>query len=116
MSNDCFYSESGETFSTDGWSTPRSYSNDFAPLPNESGVYFIVVRDWSSAKKTIVYVGSSKNLAKRCERHPMITKIESHIRSQFEDAVVYFCQCNNYLEREKSLIRATQARYNRQWR
>jgi excinuclease UvrABC nuclease subunit len=108
-----------------GWNTPNTYNKEYKPLPNASGVYLLVLREFlfkkheigMYMKQKILYVGSSQNLSNRCENHPVKEKIlkDNKLLSGVSVAC-YFKECDNYKEEERRLIKLTQARYNKQWR
>lgn len=102
------YSNGQPIFSEDSWTTPNTYYQNFKPVPKKSGVYLLVAYRESSSDGEIVYIGSSKNLSKRYSNHEVINKLEKsywHVRFYFEE-------CENYLEREKQLIKSIHPKYN----
>lgn len=104
------------------WSTPNTYGKNYSPLPEKCGVYLLVRREFfindnTRMRTKILYVGSSKNLYKRCSEHPVKTRIiKDYVGLHGFDVACYFKECENYKEEEKQLIRTSQARYNKQWR
>lgn len=105
----------------DEWFTPDTYDTNYKELPQTPGVYLLVLREVFPEKRrmdrTLIYVGSSDNLAIRCRSHPIKNKA---LREYKGDAIVsvarYFKECDDYRVVEKNLIKSTQARYNKQWR
>lgn len=107
-------------FKPNQWFTERTFDTNFAPLPECSGVYLIVRRDFrklpvGKTKYKVLYVGSSKNLQQRCAKHKIADLINGDLPPMV-DAVFFFLPCANYIEEEKRLIKQIQARYNKQWR
>ncbi len=103
------------------WETPNTYDTNYSSLPEEPGVYLLVLRKLIIGNKLkfrhkIAYVGSSCNLSKRLEKHPMVNKILDDLNDNSYSIACYFKRCEDYLTEEKKLIKATQARWNKQWR
>jgi excinuclease UvrABC nuclease subunit len=103
------------------WNTPNTYDINFAPLPQASGVYLLVLRKITFIKgwrirHEIVYVGSSINIANRLRFHQILNRIQKEITDSGTSVVCYFKTCSDYIALEKNLIKETQARYNKQWR
>jgi|GEM_PF-2339160 len=62
----------------EGWQTPHTYSNHFAPIPDAAGVYALVVfPDFLEFKAppVIGYVGKSRHLCRRLAGHPVVRLI-----------------------------------------
>lgn len=104
------------------WKTPNTYDANYSSLPEEPGVYLLVLRKFIIThngirlRNRIAYVGSSYNLAKRLRKHPMINKILDDLNCEGYSIACYFKPCTNYRSEERSLIKETQARWNKQWR
>jgi len=103
-------------FNPKEWKTPNTYDNNFSDLPNDSGIYCIVLPTPNYALQKyeyeILYVGSAKNLKVRYNKHEvmrMLTRFYGYV--QF-----YFKTESNYRNVEKSLIKKIQPKYNTQWR
>ena len=62
----------------EGWLTPDTYSNSFAPLPTAPGVYLILAVDLCEPRdRKVVYVGKSLDLARRLNNHPVVRGVHS---------------------------------------
>lgn len=102
----------------ESWETPNCYSNQFAYLPNGPGVYLLVlatIRD-GILDHQILYVGMSRNVAKRLKGHEVKRLCERDFRGDF--IKVYFKRCPEpFLRlREQKLIERFNPPYNLQHR
>lgn len=95
------------------WNTERTYNNNFKTIPNTCGVYLLVNRTYNNTKTNyeILYVGSSKNLKQRYNKHEVLRLLKEF----YNDVVFYFVETNNYITTERNLIQQTKARFNKQW-
>ena len=98
------------------WFTINSYNNDFKYPEKTSGVYMLVKCDVSEYglnsgyKKEIVYIGSSKNLKQRYQRHEVI-KI---LKEVYDYIQFYFRETQNYRTEEIKLIKLHKPKFNKQ--
>lgn len=61
----------------DGWRSPDTYSNHFAPVESVSGVYLFLLHEREEYRKAfIAYVGMSKNLEQRLSSHEVYRELE----------------------------------------
>lgn len=59
----------------EGWRTPNTYDETFAPIPNRSGIYTLVVHERLLLTDPFVgYVGKSSNLRQRLTAHPVVSE------------------------------------------
>jgi excinuclease UvrABC nuclease subunit len=79
----------------EGWLTPNSYCEDFAPLPEGPGVYLFLNCDISCETGTItekvLYVGMSTNVSNRCSSHEIMDMINmkyDYVRTYFKSVPV----------------------------
>lgn len=105
------YSGKEKIFKEQDWHTPNTYDGNYKAVPSCCGVYLLAIFQLFSPgipKGQIVYVGSSKNLAKRYNNHEVIRKLEE------KDHYVrfYFKPCENFIEEEKSLIKSIRPKFN----
>lgn len=66
---------------TDGWVSPDTYCNFYAPISKKPAVYLLMLVDRESFSQALVaYVGMSGSLANRLAKHPVQREIacESH--------------------------------------
>lgn len=105
------------TFVESEWKTNRTYNHNFSEIPEAPGVYLLVHTELDlktgSQEHKILYVGSSKNLKMRYQRHEVL-----RILCEIYGANVrfYFKEEADYLAVEKKLIKQTEARFNTRWR
>lgn len=96
------------------WSTPNTYDTNFSCVPGEPGVYLIVWPQVNHESKSlddeILYVGSSKNLIKRYERHEVIRLL----RNMYGYVQFYFRVTADYKKEEIDLIKKIKPRFNTQ--
>ena len=100
-------------FIKEGFKTERSYDNDYAVVPQKSGVYLIVDRKIinNKLKFDILYIGSSRNLKSRLSKHEVYRTLVHF----YNDVIIYFKEEENHLIMEKSLIKMIQPEFNTQW-
>ena len=97
------------------WKTPNTYSQNFASIPPKPGVYLLVgfIFDKPSfiiKEKSIIYVGSSKNLKLRHRNHEVI-----RILSEIYDYMrFYFKEYEDFRNEEKRLINIIKPKFNKQ--
>ena len=61
-----------------GWRTPDTYSECFASLTQQSGIYLLLLVDQETFRRALVaYVGTSTNIARRLQKHPVLKDLES---------------------------------------
>lgn len=97
------------------WKTPNTYDTNFSYPPQKPGVYLIVYPTIGKKNKMeyeMLYAGSSSNLQQRYSSHEVLRRI----RSEYDYFQFYFIEHEQYRQIEKRLIKATQPKYNRQWR
>jgi excinuclease UvrABC nuclease subunit len=83
----------------------------FGP-PADAGVYCIYNVNVDDKHKTLLYIGSSNNIARRLMdmAHPYRVLMA---KTAYPNVIsVKFKECNNYLELEKRLIRRLRPSYN----
>jgi len=82
-------------------------------LPNESGVYFCIEIDQIKEVASVIYVGSSKNIAHRIyvTKHKLTKYIFAHRNNDISFTFVYYLT-DNYVSLEKELIRYLKPRLN----
>jgi excinuclease UvrABC nuclease subunit len=95
------------------WKTENTYNKNYAPVPARPGVYLLVNTGFD-LQHEILYVGSSKNLKQRRQRHEVL-RVLSEMYSGY-GVRFYFKEEADYLSVEKQLIKQIQARFNTQWR
>ncbi len=100
-------------FIEEDWKTESTYNKNFAFPPERPGVY-LLVNATHDLQYEVLYVGSSKNLKQRRQRHEVL-RVLSEVCDGW-GVRFYFKEEDDYLEVEKKLIQQTQARYNTQWR
>ncbi len=102
----------------DGWRTPNTYGENYAPLPSLPGVYLLVLVRYGATLRdiaqTVMYVGSTDNILQRCKYHPVKYRMLEDFPE--DNCVCYFKVCDDYRVQEKRLIGQLQPRYNKQWR
>lgn len=96
------------------WKCCNTYDTNYSASPPSSGIYMIVLPKIheTTVQYDILYVGSTKNLLKRYNKHEVyriLTTIYGYV--QF-----YFKEENHFYEKEKYLIGLIQPKYNKQWR
>lgn len=75
------------------WYTPNTYDTDFAALPNRPGVYLLVRWAWyPEVTHRVLYVGMSRNLRQRLNRHKIWQECEER-NGSFDCVRVYFRTC-----------------------
>ena len=100
-------------FKTKEWLTPNSYNNNFSHPTNKPGIYLLVYTEIDfvdfGIKYEILYIGCSKNLAKRLGGHEILRCLEI-----FYDYIqIYFREEKNYKKIEKILISQVKPKFNR---
>ena len=82
-------------------------------LPNSSGVYICIEIDRITEVASVVYVGSSKNIAKRIytTKHKLTEHIFKYRNEEISYTFVYFLT-DEYLKLEKQLIFYLKPRLN----
>lgn len=96
-----------------GWQTPNTYDTTYADPPQRPGIYILTrFTDMREQLRDIVYVGSASKLLQRYERHE-VRRILQEVYGIIE---FWFTEEQNYVEREKELIRKYQPKFNKQWR
>jgi excinuclease UvrABC nuclease subunit len=64
----------GDLLEQEGWKTPDTYGANFREPISESAVYIFVKTDLDDASNdAVIYVGMSKNLAKRWTNHEVMS-------------------------------------------
>jgi len=58
-----------------GWLTPNSYGRDFCEPPTSSALYIFTLFNYERETSDALYVGQSKNLKNRWERHQILSEI-----------------------------------------
>lgn len=113
----------GIIFDTQGWKTPNSYSNDFAPLPRSSGVYVILRPVQIKNRKNpsgvgiihhVLYIGMSINIAQRISQHTI--KRELNRRGDYVQIWFQRVPKHRLRTRERRLIKRYNPPYNLQHR
>ena len=65
----------------DGWRTPDTYGNEFAPVPNSAGVYlFLHYSDELFHCAKVAYVGMSIDVDRRWAGHEILRSLSKHGR------------------------------------
>lgn len=97
------------------WPTPNTYDPKFKEPPKTAGVYVIYakrigvgIEHLITGKDECVYVGSSKNLFERYDKHPVRNK------KGFVCYVFYWLEEPNYYEVEKTMIKILRPALNKQ--
>ena len=105
-------SRTARPFLLDGWLTPNSYGQDYAPLPKGAGIYAFTyfVFDIDDIHEFILYVGMSTNIAQRVANHNLLPKL----RSKHRFVAVYFFPLHrsSIREKEREFIRKFKPPYN----
>lgn len=95
--------------------TPNTYNENFDIPPEKPGIYYLVVPKLfvcDGIEFQIMYIGSSKNLARRYDRHAikrLLTAIYGYV--QF-----YFIETEDYIDVEKLLIKLYKPKFNIQYK
>ena len=90
------------------WESTSRYS--YSEPPQNPGVYVFAKPEIidGKTKHQILYIGSTKNIFKRYaghEKRSIIKKNEGFYR-------FYFMECDDYIQKEKELIKKLQPKYN----
>src|SRR4030042_5329204 len=92
------------------WLTPNTYGENYSVIPEQSGIYLIVYFDMENLIHTIMYIGSSKNLAKRYKTHETLRLLKIF----YNYIHFYFKVMDNYISEEKRLIQIIKPKFNKQ--
>lgn len=86
-------------------------TSEFGP-PYKSGVYAIVRINFSTRERSILYIGSSRNISKRVLRpkHPYRMLIDSCVPPWVIS--IKYKVCDNYIEIERRLIQKLKPELN----
>lgn len=95
----------------ENWKTPNSYDKDFEDPPVACGIYVIVLPDFKTLDREILYVGCSRNLKQRYEKHNTL----SILREVYGYVQFYFIETDNYIEDEIDLITQARPKFNKQY-
>lgn len=99
-------------FDIEKWKTPRTYCNNFSPIPEKSGVYAVLdiqLLEYAALSIEVLYIGISKNLKQRTKGSAILSKI----RKEYADVYIYFQEIShNFREKEKEYIKSFQPKFN----
>ena len=90
------------------WNTPNCYSGNFSDVPNKCGVYMIIRTELNnvincSYNRSILYIGSSKNLRTRYMGHDILKTVKILLSN--DHIGFYFMITDDYKTIEKQLIK-----------
>ena len=85
------------------WYSPNTYSENFKPIPETSGVYY-----FDNLEGEVLYVGSAKNLRTRYKGH----EVKRLLNRVFRYVYFHFMETADYKHVEVSLIKSLRPKYN----
>jgi excinuclease UvrABC nuclease subunit len=98
-------------FNATTWWCRNTYDTNFRNYPETGGVYIITTYDLDTHERTILYIGSAKNLKVRLKAH----EVKRMLHYFYDYIAVFFLEFDDFRQVEKELIRKYRPQFNKQF-